>query len=101
MTDLTAKSGRPESAAIAWAGKDAIFVEYPVKGGGPNYIVRMHKTAEGLQQALNILLENPAPAPKLTAQANHPTITRAQSRVPNASDESRAQAAAIVRRLFK
>lgn len=90
-----AKSGRHPSAAIAWAAKDGIYVEFPTKSGPP-YITRFPKTANGLASALNILIENPAPAPTLPP-ADHPSIRRFGT---NASAEVRTQAADIVRKML-
>lgn len=89
-----ATTARPANAAIAWATKDAIFVEYPVKGGGPPYIVRYHKTAAGLAAALNILIENSAPAAQ--SPANHPAIKRKGA----GSAAQQELAADVVRRMF-
>ncbi len=52
-----AKSARPGNAAIAWATKDAIFVEIPSKSGPP-YVARYARDVHGLAAALNIVIEH-------------------------------------------
>lgn len=94
MTAIAAKTGRPPSAAIAWATKDGIFVEFPTKAGPP-YITRLPKTAQGLQTALNILIENPAPAPS-RLNAPHPAVRK----INGASAATKNAAAEIVRRML-
>ena len=74
MTDTFATSARPATAAIAWATKDAIFVEIPCQKGPP-YIARYHKTAEGLAAALNIICTTPEAAPREVPR-DHPAIKR-------------------------
>ena len=69
-----ALTARPPQAAIAWATRDAIFVEMPT-AAGPPYICRYPKSTEGLIAALNILIENPEAAPR-TIPASHPAIRR-------------------------
>lgn len=69
-----ATTARPKWAAIAWATKDAIFVEIPCKDGPP-FICRYRCTTEGLIAALNILVANPEAAPR-TVTADHPKIKR-------------------------
>lgn len=93
-TDTVAKSGRPPGAAIAWASTDGIFVEFPTKSGPP-YIVRYKKTAEGLQSALNILLENPAPSPTAIPK-DHPAIRKIVAATPAV----RSAASDIVRKML-
>lgn len=105
MTATAAKTARPATAAIAWATADGIMIEYPVKNSPHNYIVRYPKTAEGLAQALNLLIENPAP--NLTPLPNHPAVQVAAStkaareRKRPGTEESRAKAAEVVRRMLK
>ena len=86
MTDF-ATSARPTRAAIAWATADSIFVEIPC-GDLPPYITRYHKTAAGLQAALNILLENPETETRTIARS-HPKLRK----VGPTFDESERQAA--------
>ena len=94
MTDTYASTAKPPQAATAWATRDGLFVEYPMKAGGPPYIVRFKRTIEGLAAALNILIEHAEPAsPK---PAKHPAVKRV-----GASPETRAIAATIVRGLAK
>lgn len=97
MTATAAKSARPLTAAIAWASADGIMVEFPTKDGPP-YVVRYPKTLDGLQTALNLLLENPAPR-TYQPTAEHPVIQRKET--VKATPEQRAAAADVVRRLFK
>ena len=92
--DTYALTARPPGTAIAWATKDGIFVEIPCKDGPP-FIVRYHKTTLGLQQALNVLVENPEPASR-QVQATHPKITRPTA---NYTDDQRAKARDILKRL--
>ena len=51
-----------------------LFVEYPMRGGGPNYITSFPLTSSGLARALGILIENAAPEPKLNLL--HPGVKR-------------------------
>lgn len=92
MPDTFATTGRPTTAAVAWADADSIYIEFPVRGGQPPYIVRQPKTAEGLRLAFGALIENPAPK---TVRLAHPAIRRATG-----SEAVRAEAASIVRRLL-
>lgn len=97
MTDTFAKSALPPRTAHAWCDKTHIIVEFPTKDGPP-YITRFRKTTEGLQQALNILIEQPAPSGKHSF--DHPTVKKLAS-APLVSPEAKAEAASIVRRLLK
>jgi hypothetical protein len=90
-------TARPAAAAICWATRDAIFVEYPCKDGPP-YIIRMPRTTEALVKALGILIENPEAAPRPAALAEHPKIVKA-TRTPWANDEQRAKTQEVLRRL--
>lgn len=94
MTDIVAKSGRHPSAAIVWSASDGIYCELPTRSGPP-YIVRYPKTTDGLIAALNILIENPAPAPSLPPPS-HPSIRKA----PQGTPEVRAVAADIVAKML-
>lgn len=96
MTDTYATSAYPPNTAIAWATRDEIFVQYPMKSGGPPFITRFRKTADGLAQALNIIIEHAAPSPR-PIPTSHPAIQRKGT----GTAEQREMAAAIVRRLFK
>ena len=78
MTDTFADTARPANAAIAWATKDAVFVELPSRAG-PVYVVRYPRTAEGLANALNVLIDNPerpSNGKARTVPAKHPAIRR-------------------------
>lgn len=88
-------SARPHSAAIAWATRDAIFVEYPVRDGPP-IIVRYHKTTSGLAAALNILIEK-AETETRTIARSHPSTKFA----PKAqfTDEQRAGVRDVLKKL--
>lgn len=97
MTDTVAPTARPLNAAIAWCDATHVYIEYPVKGGGPPYITKYPKTAQGLHFAFGCLVEHPAPRSSTTA--DHPAIQR-QSKV-TASQLARDEAAALVKRLFK
>lgn len=92
--DTFAKTARPSNAAIAWVADGELYVEYPMRNGGPNYIVRMHRTADDLATALNILIENSVPASKMVM--THPGIRRAEG----SSQGQRDLAAKIVRERF-
>jgi hypothetical protein len=94
MTAIAAKTARPSNAAIAWVADGDLYVEYPMRGGGPNYIVRYHRTVEDLANALNILIENSVPAPKMTMI--HPGVKRIEA----PSSASREMAAKIVREML-
>lgn len=85
MTASALTTARPPSTAIAWATRDAIFVEIPCKGSAP-YICRYPRTSEGLVAALNILIENPEPAPR-SIPATHPAIKRAKPEFNDAERE--------------
>ncbi len=74
MSDTFATTARPTSAAIAWATKDNIFVEIPCKDGPP-LITRYAKSIDGLQSALNILLQHPEKINR-TIPKDHPKIKR-------------------------
>ncbi len=99
MTATAATTARPPTAAIAWATKDALFVEMPTKDGPP-FIVRYRKTIEGLCEALNILIEHQESAPR-SVPRDHPKITRPPppSKAPWASDTDRAKVQDILKRL--
>lgn len=85
MTASALTTARPPAAAIAWATRDAIFVEIPCKGGPP-LIVRYHKTVDGLQQALNIIIDNHEPTHR-TISADHPAIKRPKATFTEAQRE--------------
>lgn len=68
-------SARPSSTAIAWATRDSLFCEIPCRDGAP-YIVRYKLTVEGLQAALNILLDTPEAAARPATLVAHPSIRR-------------------------
>ena len=92
MTATLAPTARPPKTAIAWATKDAIFVEIPCAAAGqPPFIARYRKTVDGLTAALNILIEHEEPAARSVPQA-HPAITRPKiNRVPWATEDHRAK----------
>lgn len=96
MSASTLTSARPPHAAIAWATKDALYVEIPHKlPGNPPFIVRYRKSTDGLAQALNILLEHadaPYTRPPVDPNAAHPAIKRAKLSAPNASEDQREAA---------
>lgn len=94
MTASSLTTARPPRAAIAWATRDAIFCEIPCKDGPP-LIVRYRLTPEGLQQALNILLETPERAPRVSAP-DHPAIRRPK---PIFDDGEREQVRNILKKL--
>ena len=101
MTATALSTARPLRAAIAWATKDAIFVEIPCRDGPP-YIARYRKTLEGLTAALNILIEHEDPAPRQIPAA-HAKITKvpqgATSRASWATDAQREKAREVLKRL--
>jgi len=74
MSATAATTARPLNATIAWATRDGIYCEIPCKGGPP-YITRYPLTREGLQSALNALIETPETAPR-TVSPTHPAIKR-------------------------
>ena len=74
MSAQALSTARPPSTAIAWATRDGLFVEIPCRDGPP-YITRYRKTAEGLQAALNVLLEHPE-AETRTVARSHPKLRR-------------------------
>lgn len=90
MTATAAPTARPARTAIAWATKDAIFVEIPCSAPGqPPYIARYRKTVDGLTAALNILIEHEEPTHRPVPQA-HPAITKPKvERAPWATDRQR------------
>lgn len=94
MTATFATSAHPTGAAVCWADAESLVVELPCPGHPP-CIVRYPKTATGLREALNVLLENPAP--RVLPRQDHPVVKKAAG----ATVEQRAAAAAVVRRLFK
>ena len=93
MTDTYALTGRPPSTAICWSDSESLIVEFPTKAGPP-YLTRFPKTITGLQQALNVLLDHPSP--RTTLPASHPAVHKVNR---PGTEEQRAAAAAIVRRL--
>jgi hypothetical protein len=93
-SDTFAKTARPSNAAIAWVADGELYVEYPMRNGGPNYIVRYHRTVDDLANALNILIENSVPAQKMLM--THPGIKRLEG----STQESRDLASKIVRERF-
>ena len=93
--NVPAKSALPNNGAIAFVARGELFVEYPVKGGGPNYITSFPLTSSGLARALGILIENAAPEPKL--QLLHPGVKR----IEGATQAQRDLAASIVRQMLK
>jgi hypothetical protein len=99
MTDSVASTARPATAAIAWATARDLFVEIPSRSGPP-YIARYARTAEGLAQALNVLIDH-AEAPsrgRVTATPSaHPAIKRSASR--GTKDYSPADAEEILAKL--
>ncbi len=99
MTASFALSARPPATAIAWATKDGLFVELPTKSGPP-YICRYRRTVEGLAEALNILVEHSEASPR-SVPTTHPAITRPPppSRAPWATEDQRAKARDILKRL--
>lgn len=90
MTATAATTARPARCAIAWATKDAIFVEIPCsQPGQPPYIARYPKTERGLIGALNILIEHEEAAPR-SIPTSHPAITKPKiERAPWATDRQR------------
>ena len=102
MTDTYATTARPSATAIAWATKDALFVEIPCRDGPP-YIARYRKTVEGLTAALNILIEHEEPIQR-TIPSTHPAIAKkptgaTSARAPWATDEQRQRARDLLKRL--
>lgn len=101
MTATVLTTARPAGCAIAWATKDAIFVEIPCRAGPP-YIVRYRKTLDGLTAALNILIEHEEPAHR-PVPAAHPIAKRAptgaSARAAWATDAQREKAREILRKL--
>ena len=101
MSATALTTARPARTAIAWATKDAIFVEIPCKDSAP-MIVRYRKTLDGLIAALNILIEHEEPAPRQIPVA-HAKVTKvpqgASSRASWATEEQRAKARDILKRM--
>ena len=99
MNATAASSARPPSAAIAWATKSELFVEIPSRIGPP-LIVRYRKTIEGLAEALNILIEHAEAAPR-SVPRTVPGLTKAPapSRTPWATEDQRAKARELLKRL--
>lgn len=97
MTDHVLTTARPPRTAIAWATKDAIFVEIPCsQPGQPPFIARYRKTVDGLTAALNILIEHEEPTHR-SVPAAHPAIKKpAVNRVPWATDDQRAKVREIL-----
>lgn len=92
-----ASTARPPRAAIAWATKDAIFVEIPCKDGPP-FIVREHRTAEGLARALNILIENQDHTSAQAATRAHPKV-RVVGKAVAVTEAERTEVRGILRKL--
>ncbi len=87
--------------ATAWATPDEICVSVPTSNSRP-YVARYPRTVSGLAAALNILIEHSSPAP-FHAEP-HPIINAKVVKPPQpkvGTPESRANAADIVRRMFK
>jgi hypothetical protein len=61
--------------AIGYADPTSIIVEYPVAGSAEPYAVHFPRTTFGLQQALGLLIDSPAPRAK---PQTHPKIRRAE-----------------------
>lgn len=95
MTATAAPSVRPSVAAIAWATRDAIFVEIPCRDGPP-YVARYHRTAEGLASALNILIDNPETETRSIAR-DHPKIKHGTA--PKFDGEERARVQEIMKKV--
>ena len=83
-------TARPPKAAIAWATKDALFVEIPCKDGPP-YVARYHRTAEGLALALNVLIEHEDRGTRSIAR-DHPKVRYVGVPKPAFTDAQRAAA---------
>ena len=78
MSDTFAPTARPANAAIAWATPKELFCEIPCRNGPP-YIIREHRTAEGLARILGVLIdhaEKPSHGRARTVPASHPAIRR-------------------------
>lgn len=91
MTDTFALSARPPKAAIAWADKAWLYVEFPTAGAAP-FVTRYPKTAAGLAQALNVLIEQPA--------ASEPkALLRPAVKLTTFSASQRQSALAVLKRL--
>lgn len=96
MSATAASTARPAATAIAWATKDAIFVEIPCRDGPP-YITRYRKTLDGLTAALNILIEHEELQPR-SVPASHPKVNKID-RVPWATQRQREATREILRKL--
>lgn len=94
MTASSAPSGRPPSTAIAWATKDALFVEIPCRDGPP-YITRYPRTADGLAKALNVLVKNESKG-GTTILREHPKIAK---NVKAFSEDQRERARAALKKV--
>lgn len=98
-------TARPPSAAIAWATPDALFVEIPCKNGGPPYIIREKLTIQGLAAALNVLIKNNDPMPRVVDQSAHPAVkvikpeVTAKARAPWADDKQREDTRKVLRKM--
>ena len=90
MNATAAITARPPRTAIAWATKDALFVEIPCKDGPP-YIARYHRTAEGLALALNVLIASPDTGTRSIAR-DHPKVRYVGVPKPAFTDAQRAAA---------
>ena len=93
MSATFASTARPPSCACAWATKDGLYVELPVKGGPP-YVTRYPKTVVGLTAALNVLIDNPAPRSQTVTA--HPKVSRPGSAY---TSDQREAARAVLKRL--
>ncbi|MDE2107069.1 MAG: hypothetical protein KGL39_58220, partial [Patescibacteria group bacterium] len=95
-------TARPKNAAIAWAYGDCLYVEIPHKDTSmPPVIVRYHRTAMGLADALGILIEHaeaPYSRPTRDVNAGHPAIKQVKSKV-TASEDQREAARLALRKL--
>lgn len=108
MTDHVLRTARPPNVAIAWATKDAIFVEVPSANGGAPFIVRERRSLAGLAKALNILVEH-AEAPLVRHESlnnGHTEIkkiepAKAKATTTWASDQQRERTREILRKMGK
>ena len=95
----SAPSAKPQSAAIAWATKDELFVEIP-SIDGPPYVCRYKLTPEGLASGLNILIQHPTVHSSTNSFEVNPT-THPKIKRPNVkfTDSHRNAAAEVLRKL--
>jgi hypothetical protein len=98
MTDTFLTTARPQNVSIAWATKDAIFVEIPCENGPP-YICRYPKNLTGLAKALNVVLEKPERNDVRTLQKDHPKVTKVPQNASQFTDASREKTRDILKRL--